>query len=58
MITADNITLRSARWTVKQAERVRRRTVGRKLNVREQRVVSEMLGRLAVARRDLERLGQ
>lgn len=58
MITADNITLRSARWTFKQAERVRRRTVGRKLNVREQRVVSEMLGRLAVARRDLERLGQ
>ena len=56
MITLDKMTIASARWTVRQGDALRRRIAGRKPSRKQRQQINEMLGRLAVAYRDLERL--
>jgi len=52
----DEITIASAQWAVRRGEIMCRRINGRKPTRKEKREINELLGRLAVAYRDLERL--
>ena len=56
MLTLDKMTIASARWTVRQGDALRRRIKGRKPSRKERQQIAEMLGRLAVAYRDLKKL--